>query len=233
MNDTTTKIIECIKIDCQQKLRIPLMLNALRVTCPKCNSTWINFPYKIVNLTQGTPIWHDWRIKGIGASDAPAIMGENPWKSRDRLLKEKLEGLNFEPNKAMRRGTELEPVARSRYEQLTGIKTRPVCLESSQFEWLKASIDGLTHDGRSVVEIKCGESVYKHVSSLRQVPKYYFGQLQHILAVTGLARIDFWCYLPDRPEVHLRVVRDNYYIDRLIKTETKFWEELNRRRGRS
>jgi len=228
MDDAATNIIECIH--CQQNLRIPAKLAAIRITCPKCRSQWVEFPYKIVALTQGTPAWLDWRNQGLGASDAPAIMGENPWKSPERLLKEKLNESSFGQNDAMRRGTELEPEARSRYERLTGIKVRPACLESTQFAWLRGSIDGLAHDGSSVVEIKCGESVYRHAASERQVPQYYLGQLQHILAVTGLPRIDFWCYLPGRPEIHLCIERDNHYIDRLIETETKFWQELKRRK---
>jgi putative phage-type endonuclease len=183
-------------------------------------------PYKIVDIVQGTSTWHNWRNQGIGASDAPIIMGENPWKSREQLLKEKLNGSIVSPNAAMARGTVLEPKARSRYERLVGIEVRPVCLQSTLFSWLRASIDGLALDGSSVVEIKCGNSIYEYVASKRQVPKYYFGQLQHILAVTDLSKIDFWGYLPRRPEIHLRIDRDNRYINRLIETEQKFWQEF-------
>ena len=228
MYDVATNIIECVH--CQQKLRVPVKMGTIQVTCPKCGSQWLVFPYKLVDIAQGTSEWFDWRNQGLGASDAPAIMGETPWKSRERLLKEKLNELSFWQNDAMRRGIELEPEARRRYERMTGIKVRAICLESTQFDWLRASIDGLAHDGSSVVEIKCGESVYRHAASKRQVPQYYLGQLQHILAVTGLPRIDFWCYLPGRPEIHLCIDRDNNYIDRLIKREMEFWQEFMRRR---
>lgn len=228
MCDVATNIIECVH--CQQKLRVPVKMGTIQVTCPKCRSQWLVLPYRLVDIAQGTSEWLDWRNQGLGASDALAIMGENPWKSRERLLKEKLNELSFWQNDAMRRGIELEPEARRRYEQMTGIKVRPVCLESTQFDWLRASIDGLAHDGSSVVEIKCGESVYRHAASKRQVPQYYLGQLQHILAVTGLPRIDFWCYLPGRPEIHICIDRDNNYIDRLIKREMEFWQEFMRRR---
>ena len=36
-------------------------------------------PDTVVRLTQGTAEWLEWRNNGIGASDAPTIMGENPW----------------------------------------------------------------------------------------------------------------------------------------------------------
>ena len=188
------------------------------------------FPYQIVEIVQGTAEWHEWRNQGIGASDAPAIMGENPWKTREQLFREKLLGFNSSPNAAMARGTALEPEARRRYEQRVGIQVRPACLQSMKIGWLRASVDGLASDGGSVVEIKCGNSVYKHTASNHQVPEYYYGQLQHILAVTGLSKIDFWCYLPGRPEVHLHIGRENRYIDKLLEAEQEFWQEFLRRR---
>ena len=187
--------------------------------------------YSVVNLEQGTTEWLEWRGKGIGASDAPAIMGENPWKSSAQLLSEKLgTAKKFAGNAAMARGTELEPVARERYVVFTGTRVDPACLQSNKHEWLRASVDGLAPDGSAVVEIKIGESVYRQTASTGQVPSYYVGQLQHILAVTNLPHIDFFCWLPSRPEVHLRIQRDDSYIARLIATEQAFWERLETQR---
>jgi putative phage-type endonuclease len=228
MEDVAATIVECIR--CQQKLRVPIRMGRLQITCPKCRAKWLMLPYKVLDITQGTRAWLDWRNQGIGASDAPAIMGENPWKSREWLLKEKVNELSCSPNDAMLRGAALEREARSSYERLTGVRVRPVCLESTRFDWLRASIDGLAHDGSSVVEIKCGDRVYWHAASEHRVPQYYFGQLQHILAVTGLPGVDFWCYLPEHPEVHLRVDRDDRYIDRLVEAEMEFWQEVKRQR---
>jgi putative phage-type endonuclease len=186
--------------------------------------------YVIVDLEQGTREWRNWRKQGIGASDAPVIMGENPWKKADQLLSEKLnkEDKDFQ-NAAMARGTALEPEARRRFEEIRKIKVQPVCLQSKKHDWLRASVDGLALDGSAVVEIKCGESVYKKAST-KQIPTYYMGQLQHILAVTGLDRIDFFCYLPDRPEIALLVYRNDSYIERLLAAEKAFWDNLQRLR---
>ena len=46
--------------------------------------------YLIEHIEQGTTEWLNWRKGVIGASDAPTIMGENPWRSPSYLLKEKL-----------------------------------------------------------------------------------------------------------------------------------------------
>ena len=182
--------------------------------------------YTIVNLQQGTKEWLEWRSQGIGASDAPAIMGENPWKNAAFLLREKCLGKTNGSNAAMARGTALEPEARKRYVTKVGIRVVPACLQSLKHEWLRASVDGLAADGSTVVEIKCGESVYSKASTFREVPGYYYGQLQHILAVTNLQTIDFFCYLPEQPEVLLRVARDNIYIKRLLEAEYLFWQKI-------
>jgi putative phage-type endonuclease len=188
--------------------------------------------YTIVNLQQGTAKWLEWRSNGIGASDAPAIMGENPWKSSAHLFSEKIGTVEkFVGNAAMARGTALEPEARKQYEAITRVRVAPACLQSNKHNWQRASVDGLVADGSAVVEIKCGESVYKMTASSRQVPRYYFGQLQHILAVTELPCIDFFCWLPDLPEIHLSIKRDDHYIARLIVAEQAFWQQIMKKKG--
>ena len=229
MDNASTRIIRCQS--CSQRLRIPLAIGKIRVKCPKCGSQWVmntgqRRPYLVMDIEQGTEEWHEWRHQGIGASDAPTVMGENRWKSRQQLLYEKRKRIREPTNEAMRRGAALEPEARSRYQQVTGTTVRPACLQSTEFDWLRASVDGISNDGSSVVEIKCGVKAYERTASSRQVPIYYVGQLQHILAVTGLSEISFWCYLPRRSPVHLLVKRDKLYIDRLLRIEEQFWKEL-------
>ncbi len=185
-------------------------------------------PYTIVNLEQGTEAWLDWRRQGIGASDAPAIMGENPWKSPACLLRVKRGEATINlKNRAMERGIILEPEARKSYESKVGLRVHPLCLQSTKYEWQRASLDGIAEDGSTVVEIKCGESVYRKASRYRTVPDYYFGQLQHILSVTHLPSIDFYCYLPGRSPVHLCVPRDDRYIERLLEVEYLFWQKIS------
>jgi putative phage-type endonuclease len=185
--------------------------------------------FSIVELKQGTPEWLEWRHRGIGASDAPVIMGENPWKGADELLREKRgPARDSSKNEAMNRGTLLEPEARRCYIARTGNDVKPACLQSNQHIWLRASVDGISTTGNAIVEIKCGESVYRHTSQYRCAPDYYYGQLQHILAVSGLTSLDFWCYLPCRPELLTTVVRNDKYIESLIAAERNFWKNVQR-----
>jgi putative phage-type endonuclease len=183
--------------------------------------------FTLVELEQGTPAWHAWRRDGIGASDAPVIMGECQWKSAERLLREKC-GATGAPrqNAAMARGTRLEPEARRRYVESTGNDVAPACLQSTRLSWLRASADGICLAGGALVEIKCGGAVYRQTAKDRRVPRYYYGQLQHLLAVTGFESMDFWCYLPDRPELLLSVPRDESYIERMLQVEEEFWARV-------
>jgi hypothetical protein len=49
------------------------------------------------------------------------------------------------------------------------------------------------------------------------------------MAVTGLAEMDFWAYWPNQKPVHLRVARDELYIQRLIATEREIWIQIEER----
>ena len=187
----------------------------------------MNRPYTIVHLTQGTTEWLEWRHQGIGASDAPTIMGENPWKWADQLRIEKQRPARAEgQNEAMAVGTALEPMARAHYCESAGIIVEPACLHSIEHDWLRASVDGITADGQRVVEIKCGQSAYRKTAASGHAPGYYFGQLQHILAVTGLPAIDFLCYFPPNPPILLEVKRKDDYIEKLLLAEQRFWKSL-------
>lgn len=189
----------------------------------------VNTRFIVVELQQGTREWLEWRHKGIGASDAPTIMGENPFESVEELLREKRGPVRASTeSEAMARGKRLEPEARKRYIARTGIDVRPACIQSTRYDWLRASLDGLSTSHDAVVEIKCGDSVYRKVSASRSVPDYYYGQTQHILAVTGFDSLDFWCYWPGCPELLVRVQRDDAYIERLLNRELEFWDRIRR-----
>ena len=132
---------------------------------------------------------------------------------------------------AMSGGIMLEPQARASYMRRTGLNIKPACLQNNQYPWLRASVDGISSDGKVIVEVKCGESLYRHTLEYGCVPDYYYGQLQHILAVSGLESVYLWCYLPDCPEILIPVLRNEEYIKRLLVAEKSFWSNVERRVG--
>jgi putative phage-type endonuclease len=197
--------------------------------------------FDVIDHEQGTAKWLRWRHDGIGASEAAALMGENPWKSEKRLFAEKCApprsfgggggASGGGGNSAMARGTALEPYARGHYQDATGHDLQPLCLQSSARPWQRASLDGINIASQRLVEIKCGDRVYEHTETTGTVPRYYIGQLQHIMAVTGYASIDFWAWLPKRRGLLLTIARDDAYITRMTLREAAFWQRVEAARG--
>jgi putative phage-type endonuclease len=184
-------------------------------------------PYQIIDLVERTPAWWTWRQGGIGSSDAPTILGEKPAKSSGRLLLEKQNppkesGRGF----ARERGAALERRARAEYCLAVGLTMQPTCVQSIARPWQRASLDGLSADGERVVEIKCGAAAYQSAAARGRPPRHHFAQLQHILAVTDLPGIDYWCYRPGHVPLRLEVRRDQAYIERLALAEEVFWKRF-------
>jgi hypothetical protein len=99
-------------------------------------------------------------------------------------------------------------------------------VQSLDRPWQRASLDGLSADGERVVEIKCGLATYQSATARQRPARHHYAQLQHILSVTGLPVIDYWCYAPARPSLHLEVRRDETFIDRLLIAEEIFWRRF-------
>jgi putative phage-type endonuclease len=183
-------------------------------------------PYQTLDFEQSTEEWLSWRRGGIGASDAPVVMGLSPWQKAGELLLLKTGQQAERPaNCYMQRGKTLEPLARDAFIRHTGIEVEPVCVQSTDHAWMRASLDGLSPDGRQVVEIKCpGEKDHRFAATGR-VPEKYYPQLQHILAVTGLGEIHYWSFRFDHT-VLLKVERNESFIADLIEKEIDFWTRV-------
>ena len=183
--------------------------------------------YLIEDLEQGTNEWHAWRKGVIGASDAPKIMGENPWGSRSSLINEKL-GLvaEFGGNAKTREGNNLETDARNLLEIKFKMKLQPTIVQDSKEPYLAASLDAICSEYENIFEIKAGVKAYEYTKQTREVPKYYIGQLQHMLMVTESDSLIYAVYRPDKPLLTLKVFRIDSYIKRLRKNEKEFIQEL-------
>lgn len=96
-------------------------------------------------LVQGTPQWVAHRFAHFNASDAPAMMGVSPYKSRSDLLRELATGLGEEVNghtqSLFDRGHRFEALARPIAEEIIGQELYPVVGTEGR---LSASFDGLT-----------------------------------------------------------------------------------------
>ena len=88
--------------------------------------------------------WLKWRRKGIGGSDAGAILGMNSWSTPYRIWAEKLGMLpEQEDNEAMRQGRDLEEYVAQRFAEKTGkkIRRRNAMFMHDDYPWMLANID--------------------------------------------------------------------------------------------
>lgn len=178
-------------------------------------------------MEQKTNSWHDWRKAGLGASDAPIVMGVSPWKTPYQLWELKTgRAQNDGGNWATNRGNELEPLARAECEVETGLDFPAVLAEHPQLPFMRASLDGWNAETRTVLEIKC-PGVADHEKALAgEVPEKYRPQIQHQLFVTGAAEAIYFSYHPEHTtrRALVRVKPDVDYIKALLDKMMKFWK---------
>lgn len=100
---------------------------------------------KIVKVVQGTPEWHAHRATHRNASDAPAMLGVSPYKTRAQLVREYATAVAAEVDKATQQrfddGHSYEARARPLAEQIIGEELYPCVGADGR---LSASFDGLT-----------------------------------------------------------------------------------------
>ena len=148
------------------------------------------------NLVQGSPEWHAHRAAHFNASDAAAMLGLSPYKTREQLLAEKASGItpevDAETQARFDRGHALESLARPLAEQIIGEELYPVTM-SREVDGLKlsASVDGLTLGGEIAWEHKTLNNKLTMALDACMVPDHIAAQCEQIMLVSGADRLLF------------------------------------------
>jgi len=167
----------------------------------------------IIQLAQGSPEWLAYRLAKRNASESATVMALSPWQTPYQLWLAKTGRATTKVTPAMQRGTDLEPVARSAYEDQTGLVMQPLVLEDGAYS---ASLDGMTLEGDLILEIKCPvrgsrSDLWQDVSA-GKVPENYIVQIQHQLMVSGADTCHLWVYDGDAGILH-EMGRDDTLMD--------------------
>ncbi len=179
---------------------------------------------KIIELEQGSPEWLAWRKTVITATDCPAIMGSSPWATAYKCWQRKLSLVEEQKsNEAMERGKRLEPKARAQFIERYGINMTSLVVESSEFNFLGASLDGLSDCHRFVLEIKCGGSNLHRQAGEGYIPPYYVDQIQHQLLVTGAEKAFYYSF-DGEDGIMLEVFPDKDFQARFMPKAREFWK---------
>ncbi|CAN7479531.1 YqaJ viral recombinase family protein [Acidovorax sp. LjRoot74] len=100
---------------------------------------------QVHHLTQGSPEWHAYRRNHFNASDAPAMLGCSPYKTRDQLIAELATGIVPEVDAATQRifdaGHRFEALARPLAEKIIDEELAPLVGSNGKYS---ASFDGVT-----------------------------------------------------------------------------------------
>lgn len=191
---------------------------------------------KIIEHVQGSPEWLLWRQHRITATSCSIIMSLNPFKTLGELWDDMMGISAPVSNDAMRRGQELEPIARELFIKETGIHVTPICAEHDGDWWMAASLDGISQDHKTICEIKCPTKMKTHTDAIvGMIPKYYYAQCQHQLFVTGAERVLYTSYHPDcHPDdkydlnkelAIVEILPDSQFIETLRERSKYFYEE--------
>lgn len=181
--------------------------------------------YKILNLDQGSKEWLDLRKNMITATDTAVILGLSPWKTPLGLWEEKL-GLrkpSFE-NAKMIEGRRLEEEAREFFNKKFQKDYKPVVLQSSEHDFMMASLDGMDQTG-SILEIKCGIKSFEQLKD-GIIPEYYKAQMQKQMYVAGTDSCTYLCYRSEKEYVSTVFLIDNVFIKKMIQEESLFYKHM-------
>lgn len=180
---------------------------------------------QIHNLTQGSAEWLAYRANHFNASDAPAMLGISPYKTRSELLRELSTGHAAEVDASTQRrfddGHRFEALARPLAEKIIGEDLYPVTGSEGR---LSASFDGLTMAEDTAFEHKTLNDSLRYTpwdeGNGLHLPAHYQAQMEQQLLVSGAERVLFmaskWkgdelveerhCWYASDPEMRARIV---------------------------
>ena len=188
------------------------------------------------NLTRDE--WLEWRRKGLGGSDAAAVLGISPFRTARDLYYDKL-GIAVDDDEsnwvALEMGNLLEPLVARIFAKKTGLKIIKwkAMFQHPQFPWMLADLDyvvELPDKRKAILEIKTTNYNARDnwwYNGKEIVPVYYESQGRHYMCVMNIDRVYFCClYGNTEDEAIIRHLdRDRDYEAELVMLEENFWKE--------
>lgn len=185
---------------------------------------------KIVNVsTISREEWLAWRRTGIGGSDAAAVIGLNPFRSRIEVYADKMGMMpEKEDTESMRLGRDLEDYVAQRFCEATGKKVR-----RNNFMWchdehrcMIADVDREIIGENAGLECKTTQAWGGKVIMKGEIPLTYYVQCMHYMAVMGYDRVYLAVLIFGKGFFHFTIERDEDEIAALVASEAAFWRDF-------
>lgn len=184
---------------------------------------------KIVNVASiSREEWLAWRRTGIGGSDAAAVIGLNPFRSRIEVYADKMGMMpEKEDTESMRLGRDLEDYVAHRFCEATGKKVR-----RNNFMWchdenrcMIADVDREIIGENAGLECKTTQAWGGKVIMKGEIPLTYYVQCMHYMAVMGYDRVYLAVLIFGKGFFHFTIERDEDEIAALVAAEASFWRD--------
>lgn len=189
----------------------------------------------ILSADANREAWLTVRRHGITATDVPAILGLNKYKTAIDVWMDKVSPADdtFEPSigngEAALWGTVLEDTVAKTWAEHRNVKVRRVgVIAHNAFPWARASLDRLVTgcpDGRCAVEVKT-RSHYVADEWDKSVPKDVQAQVEWQLLVSGLDHIHVIALIGGQRLVEHVQFRINVDLDDLLNKAELVWKAV-------
>jgi len=171
------------------------------------------------------PAWLDARQKGIGASEAAAVVGRNPYKTAKQLWIEKTTGQKQWVGPAAGIGSQLEGAILEIWEHETGHKAKHLgqtlyCKDDAPIMLASPDAIGDSEGAPDLIEIKATSQWW------REPPEHVWIQVQQQLAVMEGKTAQVAALVRSTKFEVWDIQRDDAFIDELIRAEEEFWESV-------
>jgi len=170
------------------------------------------------------------RTKGIGGSDAAAVIGRHPTKTALDVYLSKVYEQRETDNSLMEAGRRIEPVVTQWASDESGVAVSvpTETLVHPEHPWMVGNLDGRFADGR-ILEVKC---LFMHaqvrrleeLGSTQPLPEHFW-QGQHYLALDKDAPSVVFAYYFAGNMRLVDVPRDEELIALLVDVEGRFWRD--------
>jgi len=151
-----------------------------------------NIHRTIHNLLPGTPEWHTFRVDHYGASEAPAMIGCSPYKTRSELIRERATGIKPDVDaftqKRFDDGHKYEALARPLAEAIIGMDLYPVTASLGK---MSASFDGLSMCETVVWEHKTLNDQIRACETAADLPLVYRVQMEQQVGIVSAEKALF------------------------------------------
>ena len=194
----------------------------------KGHLTVLNTLQKISTVGMSRDDWLKERKKGIGGSDAAAVIGLSPWASPFSVWMNKTgREDDQEDNERLRQGRDLEDYVARRWCEATGKNVRRVnaILINPDYPWAIADIDRAVTGEDAILECKTTSILQLKKYKNGEYPVQYYVQCQHYMAVTGCKKAYLAVLVLQKEFLMYEIERDEDEIRSLMEQEKEFWEE--------